>query len=306
MSGRIVVVGSVNVDYVLTTPRIPKAGETLAGDRFAIHGGGKGANQALACARLGGSTSLIACVGDDNAGRERLIELSESGINTTPVQSVPKTSTGSAVIFVADDGENCIGICAGANNALDTKAVDAHSALIRDAQILLVQLETPDSGINTALETAHAAGLTVILDPAPARVLSDRTLSLVSILTPNQTEASALSGMPCDTEEHARAVSEHLRSKGPETVVITMGEHGALVNHQGDIVRCPAASAGHVVDTVAAGDTFAGALAVGLAEERPLMEAVLFANRAAAISVTRHGAGPSIPHRHEVEALEPD
>lgn len=297
----IVVAGSINVDYALATPRIPLAGETLTGDAFAISRGGKGANQAVACCRLGATTVLIGCVGDDAAGRDTLIALTSEGLITDQVTTVRGQHTGSAVIFVAADGENCIGISAGANAALDESRIRQHAAPIESAHYLLVQLETPLAGVRAAIDIAKAADTQVILNPAPACELDDALLAGVDILTPNQGEAALLSGLPCDDLEQAERASEALIERGAKTVIITLGAHGALVNDGDSCQRVPAPDV-EAVDTVAAGDTFSGALAVALVEGQSLLAAVDFANRAAAVAVTRRGAQDAIPRRREVEA----
>ncbi|MEM7763173.1 MAG: ribokinase [Pseudomonadota bacterium] len=296
----IVVVGSINVDYVLRVPTLPRPGETLGGDTFSIFGGGKGANQAVACARLGAQTALIACVGDDSAGRERIEALNNDGIDTHGIDAIVNSSTGSAMIFVAANGENCIGISAGANAALDSARVMTHRDTLAAARIILVQLETPLAGVGTAVELAARGDATVILNPAPATQLDAALLGHVDILTPNQSEATALCGLPCADREAADAASEALRALGPQTVIITLGADGAWVNDRGERYHVPAATPERIVDTVAAGDTFNGAMAVALAEGESLPTAVAFANRAAAIAIGRHGAQDSIPFRTEV------
>ncbi|MEL7296064.1 MAG: ribokinase [Pseudomonadota bacterium] len=296
----IAVVGSINVDYVLRVPRLPKPGETLAGETFSVFGGGKGANQAVACARLGAQTALIACVGDDGAGRERIAALANDGVETSSIDAIVDTSTGSAMIFVAASGENCIGISAGANAELDAERISTHRDALAHARIVLVQLETPVAGVRTAVELAADAGATVILNPAPATTIDATVLRHVDLLTPNQSEATALCGLPCNNRDEADAASEALREQGPQTVIITLGADGAWVNERGERYHVPAATPKRIVDTVAAGDTFNGALAVALSEGQALPSAVAFANRAAAIAIGRHGAQDSIPFRTEV------
>lgn len=295
----IVVAGSINVDYVLRTPHIPLAGETVSGGEFAIFGGGKGANQAVACARLGANTALIGCVGSDAAGRDCTLRFLEEGINRNSIQSCQEFNTGSAMIFVADDGENCIGISAGANAMLGAAAIAEKAPLIASADILLLQLETPIDGINEAVRIAKDNDTTIILNPAPAQPLEAALLAKVDILTPNETEAALLTEMDCNTLADAELCSQRLRDMGPDIVIITLGEAGALINDKGCISTVDAAVVS-AIDTVGAGDTFNGALAVALSERKTLQEAAAFATKAAAIAVTRRGAQASIPLRSEI------
>lgn len=297
----ITVIGSVNVDYVMRVPTLPQPGETLAGSDFAVTLGGKGANQAVACARLGGDTHFIACVGDDAGGRQAISAFKNDGINVGAVEIVAGTPTGSAMIFVDDDGENCIGINAGANAHLDEPVIDQCAPLICSAGFVLMQLETPIDALASAAAMAHLAGACVILNPAPAAdTLPTLLLENVDIITPNQTEAARLVNFDVNNIGDAKLAAEALHAMGPAIVIVTLGADGALISHDGNVEHVPTSKV-QTVDTVAAGDTFNGALVVALAEGRPLPAAVRFANAAATLTVTRRGAQDAIPTRDEVQ-----
>ena len=302
-SQRINVLGSVNADHVIQTPSLPRPGETVSGNNYRIIPGGKGANQAVACARLSkdaGDISFIACVGDDGFGRETIDRMSQLGMDTQAITAVPGKATGVALIAVDSNAENCITIAPEANAYLNQDMVSQHQNLISAGHTLLMQLETPVEGLQAAAETAKNSGTRVVLNPAPARQLPASLLSKVDIITPNQTEAELLSGIAVHDQNSAHQAAQALHRHGISTVVITMGSQGAWISEQG---QGQMVSGFHVspVDTTAAGDTFNGALVVALAEGKSLVDAVTFANAAGAISVTRPGAQPSIPTRKEVE-----
>ncbi|MGO8673837.1 MAG: ribokinase [Capsulimonadaceae bacterium] len=296
-SPNIVVLGSCNTDLVAYTASLPGPGETVIGSRFLTAGGGKGANQAVAAARLGGCVTLIARVGQDGYGDIALRQFELDGIDTSRIVRDPEASTGTAMICVATStGENSIIVIPGANGRLSVSDVEDNADVIRSAAILLCQLESPIETVAAALEMAHGVGVTTILNPAPSRELPSGLLGNVSILTPNRGEATALTGE--STVERAGAV---LTAAGAESVVITLGVDGALLVTGGTTVQIPAVLVANVVDTTAAGDCFNGALAVAVVEGKSLAAAVEFARVAAAISVTRAGAQPSLPTRAEVD-----
>lgn len=305
---QLIVLGSVNADHVLQVPAFPRPGETLHGCNYQVIPGGKGANQAVAAARLQADIGFIACVGDDAFGGQMIERFKADGINTQGVSVEPNCPTGIAMIQVSKQGENSICLSAEANARLTSERLEPHLAAIRAATYLLVQLETPMEGIETVVREAKAHGTQVILNPAPARELSDALLAGIAIITPNETEAELLTGISVTDEHSAQQAAKVLHQKGVETVLITLGSKGAWLSQQGqqgqqgqgELIGGFKVQA---VDTTAAGDTFNGALVTGLLEAMPLATAIRFAHAAAALSVTRFGAQTSIPTRQEVEAF---
>lgn len=300
---KLCVLGSVNADHVIRVPYFPKAGETLKGGHYHIAYGGKGANQAVAAARVR-NTSLvevdfIACIGADDIGRAMKQAFVQDGINPEHIVEVADQMTGIAMIQVADSGENSIVISAGANANLDESVVAQHQATIESAGCLLVQLETPLQAVEKALKIAKAHHTQVILNPAPAQPLSDEILSNIDMITPNETETALLTGVQVVDEQTAQQAANVFHQKGIQTVLITLGAKGAFLseNGNGEII---AGFKITPVDTTAAGDTFNGALAVALLEGKSMRDAVMFAHKASSISVTRMGAQSSIPTRAEL------
>ncbi len=302
MKKKIVVIGSSNTDMILETARIPKPGETILGGRFSIAAGGKGANQAVAAARAGGEVHFIARLGNDMFGQQAMEGFREDGIKTEHISFDDEAASGVALIFVAEDGENSIGVGQGANGNLTSESIIAATDVIESADIVLMQLEIPVEAASTAAKIAKDSGVKCILNPAPARELSDEFLSCVSILTPNETEAQLLSGVKVETEDDCLKAAEILQKRGVDTVIITLGAKGAFVFDRSfcGVVEGFKAEA---VDTTAAGDIFNGILAVGLAEGMQLKRAVTFANAAASLSVTKPGAQPSAPHLADIQKL---
>ena len=302
--GGIVVLGSVNMDLVLHCPRLPAAGETLAGRDFRTAPGGKGANQAVAAARLGGALavpiSFIGCVGDDAFGHTARAALAQEGINVQHLHMLAGEATGVAMIFVDDAGRNFIGLSAGANAALTTAHVDAASALIAQASMLICQLESPLQVVQHAMACAHRAGVPVLLNPAPAQALPAHLAAQVKWLLPNETEAAILAGVPVDTD--LADTTAQLAAQGFTDVIVTLGERGAAFASSGHF-RAFSAPPARAIDTTGAGDTFAAAFAVATSEGADAVAAIAFAQCAAAISVTRVGAMTSMPTRAEVDAV---
>jgi ribokinase len=296
----IVVIGSSNTDMIVQTPHIPKPGETILGGTFNTAAGGKGANQAVACARAGGKVTFVARVGNDMFGEQALQGFHQDGINVDYVTKDDSAPSGVALIIVDDAGENSIAVASGANGNLSVSDVEAAAESIKSAGIVLMQLETPLETIEAAAELASQHGVQVILNPAPAQPLSDALLQQITILTPNETEAEMLTGIPVDTEADAKKAAKALVDKGVSRVIITLGAAGAYV-YSDEFKGMVTGFAVDPVDTTAAGDTFNGTLAVALAEGKTLAEAVTFANAAAAISVTTLGAQPSAPSRKTIE-----
>ncbi len=299
---KLVVFGSVNADHVLQVPTFPRPGETLHGRNYQVIPGGKGANQAVAAARLKADVGFIACVGDDPFGINIRESFKVDGINVSGVKLQPNCPTGIAMIQVSDNGENSICISAEANAKLTANAIEPNLDQIRNAQYLLAQLETPLDGIIKAAQVAKSAQTKVILNPAPARELPDELLSCVDIITPNETEAEVLTGVTVSDDQTAQQAADALHSKGIETVMITLGAKGVWLSQQGKGSIIPGFRV-KATDTTAAGDTFNGAFVTGLLEQMPLESAIKFAHAAAAISVTRFGAQTSIPQRAEVDAF---
>jgi ribokinase len=298
----IVVVGSSNTDMIIRLARLPKPGETVLGGEFSIAAGGKGANQAVGAARAGGRVTLVARVGRDMLGDKALAGFVRDGIHVGCVSRDPAAPSGAALIFVAKGGENSIAVAGGANARLSPADVRRARKAIGAAKLLVVQLETPLATVQEAASLATKAGVRVILNPAPARPLPDRLLRQVSILTPNETEAELLTGIKVNNLANAAKAADRLMARGVKTVIITLGRRGAFVADSSGKRLVPGFKV-RPVDSTAAGDIFNGALAVALGEGRPLLEAVRFANAAAAISVTRLGAQPSAPSRREIDAL---
>jgi ribokinase len=306
---KVIVLGSVNTDMVVRGPRLPQPGETVLGGSFFQAAGGKGANQAVAAARLAATPVLfIAKVGDDALGAESLAGLRRENLITDHVLPVPGQSNGVALILVDERGENCISVAAGANAWLRPADVDAVSEdLFRFARVFLASLESPLDAVVHALRRARRAGLLTILNPAPVdpAIVTPDLMSLVDVLTPNEGEAAALAAALGDAgavagRPSAETAARRLQGLGCASVVATMGASGCLVV-ESNVVHVPGVPV-RAVDATAAGDAFNGALAVALAEGSSLVEAARWANRAASIAVTRMGAQPSLVRRFELDA----
>jgi ribokinase len=298
----ILVLGSSNTDMIIRVQRIPKAGETILGGEFASAAGGKGANQAVGAARAGGSVTFIARVGQDMFGEKAVAGFIAEGINVDYIIRDRTSPSGVALIFVGQEGQNSIAVASGANSKLVPTDVKRAIGAFRDASVMLLQLETPIKTVQAAAEIAAAAGVKVILNPAPAQALSARLLSHIDVLTPNESEAELLTGVAVNCEADAAKASEKLLACGVHNVIITMGSQGAFVAGKNVRQLIPGYKI-KAVDTTAAGDVFNGTLAVALAEGKSLLDAARFANAAAALSVTRMGAQTSAPTRKEIEKL---
>lgn len=297
---KIIVVGSSNTDMIVKVPRIPAPGETILGGKFVQAAGGKGANQAVAAARSGGDVTFIANTGDDNFGKEAIEGFKKESINTDFIFVDEETPSGVALIFVGEDGENSIAVASGANGTLSPSQIRKIQHVLADGDILLTQLETPLETVEEAIKMANENGVKVILNPAPAQPLSDDLLKRIDILTPNQSEAELLTGIKVEDEESAEKAAVNLLSKGVKTVILTLGSNGAFLMSQ-DTQKTIHGFKVKAEDTTAAGDTFNGALAVGLADGKPIEEAIRWAHGAAALSVTRMGAQPSVPNQKEIQ-----
>ena len=299
-AGNLVVLGSINADHILNLETFPTPGETVTGNQYQVAFGGKGANQAVAAGRSGANIAFIACTGDDDTGERVRKQLASDNIDIAPVSVVAGESTGVALIFVNAEGENVIGIHAGANAALTTERVEAQRGIIAGAEALLMQLESPVESVLAAAKIAHENHTSVLLNPAPARVLSDELLALVDIITPNETEAEKLTGIRVENDDDAARAALALHDKGIGTVIITLGSRGVWASVNGEGRRVPGFKV-KAIDTIAAGDTFNGALVTALLEGKAMDDAIRFAHAAAAIAVTRKGAQPSVPWRKEID-----
>jgi ribokinase len=295
MKGHIVVVGSLNMDLVVRTPRLPKPGETIIGSEFRTFPGGKGANQAVAAARLGAQVKMIGCVGNDAFGEALIETVARDGVETTFIRKDLQAATGVAFISVETSGQNSIVVASGANALLTPEDVSAAQEAFDGASVLLLQLESPLHAVTRAIELAHRHGAQVVLNPAPAQLLEVDFLNRVDYIIPNQTELALLTGM----ESISEGVNA-LKTWGIRRVIVTLGEEGVLVAENENQVHLPADLV-TVVDTTAAGDAFVGAFAVALNEGHPTLTAAAWGKAAGALAVTRAGAQPSLPTRSEFE-----
>ena len=298
----IAVVGSSNMDLVVKSNRIPATGETILGGDFIMAPGGKGANQAVAAAKLGAQVFFIAKLGDDIFGSQSLNNFEKEGVNTKYVLQTKDAPSGVALIMVDDEGNNVIVVAPGANNKLTPEDVKEAESDIASSGALVAQLEVPIETIEFAAGLANKSNVPFILDPAPAQQLSEQLLKMVDVLTPNETEAQILTGIEVKDRDSASTAAQKLLECGVKNVILTMGASGYLtVSNEGtEFVEARKVTA---VDSTAAGDAFTGSLAVGLAKGQSLSEAALFANNVAAVSVTKMGAQPSMPTVQEVEAF---
>lgn len=297
----VVVFGSINMDLVVRTPRLPAPGETLTGYTFFTAPGGKGANQAVACARLGAPTRMIGRIGDDLFGEQLRASLRSFGVQDDGVLTTPGPS-GVALIAVDDTAENTIVIVPGANGAVSIADIPRLERALDGARALLLQLEVPIETVVAAARAAHTRGVTVILDPAPALPLPDELYALADIITPNEHEAATLTGIAVHNDQGAIAAARALIARGARRVALKLGARGALTaDTEGE--QFWSSFTVTPVDTVAAGDAFNGGLAVALSEGRSFDEAIRWGLAAGALSVTRHGAQPSMPERNDVLTL---
>jgi ribokinase len=300
MVAKIAVVGSLNMDLVVRAPHMPVPGETVIGSDFRTILGGKGANQAVAAARLGAEVTMIGRVGDDDFGRAQLRNLGELNVDTSRVNVDPEAATGIALITLDASGQNSIVLAPGANMRLTREDINAARGAIVQSDVLVLQLESPLEVVAYAIDIAHAAGVEVILNPAPAQPLPEETLAKLDYLIPNESETALLTGIEVTDINSAGEAAERLRGEGVGIVILTLGDRGAfLVSAEGSL-HVPGYEV-EVVDTTAAGDAFVGGFAVALAEGHELAGAVHFANAAGALAVTKLGAQPSLPTRQAVE-----
>ena len=297
---RILVVGSSNTDMMIKTEHLPRPGETVLGGSFFMNPGGKGANQAVAIARLGGQIAFVCKTGSDIFGHQSHQLFEEEGIDTSYIFSDTKNPSGVALITVDENAENCIVVASGANANLSPENLSKAESAIDDAEFILMQLEIPIETVEYVADTAHKKNKKVILNPAPAQKLSKELLKNLYMITPNETEAELISGIKISDEQSVLEAAKKISEMGVDNVIITLGAKGAFVysDHICEIVPTVKVKA---IDTTAAGDIFNGSLTVALAENRSLIESVRFACKASAISVTRIGAQSSAPYRNEVD-----
>lgn len=300
---RILVVGSLNMDFVINADHMPKPGETIFGKTFFLVPGGKGANQAYAIGKLGGKVVMIGGIGTDEYGEMLINNLNSVGVSTEFIKRIPEGDTGKAFIIVDKTGENSIVVIRGANYLLDKAWLDYNEHLFNECDAVVLQLEIPLEIVSYAAELAKKKGKTVILDPAPAMpMILDTCLKNVDIIKPNETELAALTGMPADTQENIKTAAQELLNRGVETVIVTMGEKGALLVQRNDAKFFPAEKV-KAVDTTAAGDCFTASLALMLDKDN-YEEAIRFATKVSALAVTRKGAQSSIPDRREIDGMK--
>jgi len=302
MPPRVTVIGSANLDFTVAVERLPGPGETVSGGELLVAHGGKGANQAVAARRLGAEARLIACLGRDPMGDRIAAHLATAGIPAEGLLRTERAATGVALIHVDRQGRNQIAVAPGANRALEVADLAPRADAIGWADVLLLQLETPLPAVRWALENARRLGKTTILNPAPARSLDDGLLGLVDVLTPNESEATFLTGIAVRGLDGAEAAARALLARGARRVCVTLGADGALLVDAVRRLHAPAFPV-EAVDTTAAGDAFNGALATALASGERLDGALELANAAAALACTRRGAQESLPDREEVRAF---
>jgi ribokinase len=296
---KITVIGSSNTDMVVKTERFPKPGETIIGGEFFMFPGGKGANQAVAAARLGGDVTFVAKVGNDVFGKQALEGFKTENINTKYVFTDESAASGVALITVNAEGENEIVVASGANGELNNKDITTAKKAITEAEVIVLQLEVPIETVAFAIEQSLKANKRIILNPAPAQALADELLNGLFLLTPNETEAEILTSIEVSNVATAKLAAEELLKKGVQNVIITMGSKGAFFMNGTETFLMEAERV-KAVDSTAAGDVFNGALAVAIAKNKPWKEAIAFANKAASISVTRMGAQASAPKSEEL------
>ena len=296
---KIAVIGSTNMDMVVKTKRIPSPGETVLGGAFLMNPGGKGANQAVSIARLGGNVDFLSKVGNDVFGRQSTQTFEEEGINTNSLLLDSNVPSGVALITVDDQGENSIVVASGANSNLLPSDVENYFLKKPNVQILLMQLEIPMETVQVAAQYASSQGIKLILNPAPANPSIRESFGLIDILTPNSNEAEMLSGIAVSDVASAKRAAEVIHKQGVKNVLITLGPKGAVLLNEEGFYAIPAQKV-EAIDTTAAGDVFNGALATAIAEGKDILSGVHFAVQAATITTTRMGAQSSIPYRNEI------
>ncbi|BFM09732.1 ribokinase [Halioxenophilus aromaticivorans] len=302
MATKIAVVGSTNWDISLKLPRIPRPKETVAGGVSQFSLGGKGANQAVAAAKAGAEVLFVSALGDDGVAQQVRAQLGQLGMSLEGLITIPQTNTGTALIFVDEQGENCIGVADGANAGLTSDHISSVAGLMTNTSHTLIQLEIPMPTVVAAAQAAKAAGSQVILNPAPAAAVDSALLAYSDIVTPNQVEMEQIIGFKINDANDMQKAAAVLLKKGPQVVIVTLGGDGVFVASQTETFTAPGFHV-PVMDTTGAGDVFNGSLAVALSEGAALRDAVQFGCAAAALSVGRAGAMSSVPNRAEIQAL---
>ena len=301
---KILVIGSLNMDFVINVDEMPKKGETIMGIDMVQNPGGKGANQAYALGKLGGASAMIGAVGKDSYGEKLIMNLESVNVDTSGIKKCDGTYTGNAFVYVDRNGENSITVMAGANHCVTTELIDENIELIKESDIVIMQLEIPLDTAVYAAKRAFELGKTVILDPAPApETMPEEIFKYVDFIKPNETELMTLTGMATDTEEEIEAAGRVLLEKGAKAVIVTLGEKGSMLINEKKSEHFPGKKV-KTVDTTAAGDSFTAAFAIALAEGKDCREAIEYGSKVSAIVVTRKGAQASIPTREEVEEKE--
>lgn len=301
---RIVVVGSVNADLMLRCPHLPGRGETVVGSDFVVTPGGKGANQAVAAARLGADVRFVGSVGDDAFGRSARAALEAEGVDTTHLATLGNVPTGVALVMVDDAGDNMIAVAAGANHHLDAARLDAAQSVFEGAALVVCQLELPLSVVAHAGVLAQRHGVPLLLNPAPAAALPESLVRSLAYLVPNEGEAALLSGVAINDVASAQAAAARLRAAGAACVIVTLGARGVVCASDAGEAASPALPVA-AIDTTGAGDAFVGAFAVARSRGQPLPESIAFAQRAAAWSVQRRGAQAAMPYADDLDGADP-
>jgi ribokinase len=296
---KITVIGSLNMDLIVNTPRIPILGETILGNGFMTAPGGKGANQAVAAARLGAQVCMIGCVGNDSFGKDLIENLRVNNVSTEYIKVIDGVSTGVAIIVVKG-GDNFIIVDPGANSRLTCEMIDSLEEVIKKSSMVVIQLEIPIETVYRAIKIAKKHGVKVLLNPAPAHKLSDDILSMVDIFTPNESESEIITGLPIKSVMDAKKAVMLLKEKGVANVIVTMGSKGAVYSSGNQIIHKPVDKV-MAVDTTAAGDSFTGAIATAIMKRNCIDEAVNFANIVGTLTVMKRGAQPSLPFLQDVQ-----
>jgi ribokinase len=297
---KIVVVGSSNIDLIMKMERLPERGETVTGSEFYKVFGGKGANQAVAAARAGGSVVFVSCVGDDENVSQMIRNYSDDGIDTSFIFQEEKIASGHALIMIGANGENCISVAPGANSRLSTDKIQQAFSVIEGVEMILVQYEIPEETLKYVIDIAAAKNIPLVCNFAPARSFDFSYLAKITTLIVNETEAGFLTKMQLRTESDVEMAARILTDKGVNRIIVTLGEKGVVAFDKNEKYYVPAFLV-DAVDTTAAGDTFCGSFLVAIAEGQEIVTALRFASAASAIAVTRIGAQPSIPNRDEIE-----